>query len=246
VLATSVLVYTGILDFRYVIFVPRWIFKLPPDLWRLVTPFLITGPQFSILLDTYFVYTYASALETESARFAHPGDFVTYLCFVCLTIVILNTGLFGGVIFTPALILALAYTFSQDQPRRQVTFFVITLPIKWLPYTMLLVTFIMGGPHAAKQQVSGLLAAHLYDFLTRLYPTFGGGPTFIRTPQFVQRWFSRNTPTMTSRTYGTSFVARTNNRQQTSAPNRGYTSGFTAGVSNLWGSRGSGRRLGGD
>lgn len=50
----SILVYTGVIPGYYVIYYPQSLFWLPPQLWRLVTSFLITGPQLSILFDTYF------------------------------------------------------------------------------------------------------------------------------------------------------------------------------------------------
>lgn len=59
-----------------------------PEVWRLVTPFFITGPQFGLLMDPYFLWTYASQLETESSRFSQPGDFFTYITFVCSVILV--------------------------------------------------------------------------------------------------------------------------------------------------------------
>jgi Derlin-2/3 len=69
-----------------------------------------------------------------------------------------------------ALVLALAFTYtsSQDDRGQKTTFFVVTILIQWLPYTILLVTFIVSGPTTAIIQAIGLIAAHLHDFLTRL------------------------------------------------------------------------------
>jgi Derlin-2/3 len=50
----SILTYTGYIPFYYVAFVPSAFVKLPPQLWRLVTSFLITGPKWGIIFDTYF------------------------------------------------------------------------------------------------------------------------------------------------------------------------------------------------
>ncbi|KAI9700434.1 MAG: hypothetical protein M1836_002449 [Candelina mexicana] len=156
-----------------------------------------------------------------------------------------NGLLLHGVVFTQALTLALAYTYAQENQGRQITFFVITLPVQWLPYVMLLMTFVMGGPDAALGQATGLLAAHLYDFLTRLYPEFGGGRNFIQTPALVKRWFGGDQPGPATRSYGTAFAARSTSQQSQDASS-GSSSGIATGVSNIWGSRGAGRRLGGD
>ncbi len=64
---TSILVYSGILSGKYVIYYTPWLFKFPPEIWRLVTSFWVTGPQLGILLDTYF------------CKF-HPGSEDIWLC----------------------------------------------------------------------------------------------------------------------------------------------------------------------
>lgn len=40
------------------------------------------------LADVDTVYTYGSKLETASPRFSQPGDFFTYLVFVCITVLV--------------------------------------------------------------------------------------------------------------------------------------------------------------
>jgi len=80
----------GFVDLYYSVFLSYKLFTLKalPEIWRLVTPFLITGPQLGLILDPYFLYTYGSQLERESARFSQPGDFFTYIAFVCTTILV--------------------------------------------------------------------------------------------------------------------------------------------------------------
>jgi hypothetical protein len=113
----SIAVYTSMLPGYYVIWHTPYIWQFPPQLWRLVTSFLITGKDLSIIFDTYFcmdhracrhtgmwltsttVYTYGSKLETASPRFSQPGDFMSYILFVCLTILVGNFSLFFRVDF---------------------------------------------------------------------------------------------------------------------------------------------------
>ena len=103
---------------------------------------------------------------------------------------------------------------------------------------MLLMTLVMAGPGAAKIQATGLVAAHLYDFLTRLYPTFGGGANLIPTPAFVKRMWQTTVPAVDNRAYGTAFTPA----------QRSAASGSSAGgvLPESWRDRGSGHRLGGD
>lgn len=52
--AQSVLVYSGLLSGYYAVFLPGRIFKLLPEIWRVATPFLLTGPNLSFFFDLYF------------------------------------------------------------------------------------------------------------------------------------------------------------------------------------------------
>jgi hypothetical protein len=104
----SALCHGGLVDIRRVLFYVPWIFKLPiPEVWRFVTPFLLTGGGFSFVFDLYFsgltqtvyflkncsnilclVWTYGTGLELNSPRFSQPGDFFTYVAFVALVILV--------------------------------------------------------------------------------------------------------------------------------------------------------------
>lgn len=59
-----------------------------PEVWRLVTPFILTGPKLGMIFDPYFLYTYGSALETGAPRFSGPGDFLVYIFFLCVVILV--------------------------------------------------------------------------------------------------------------------------------------------------------------
>ena len=87
---TSLLVHTGTLDFYYVAYIKERIFttKIWPELWRLVSGFLITGPKFGLLMDPYFLFTYGSQLERGSPRFSEPGSFLVYLVFIMAGILV--------------------------------------------------------------------------------------------------------------------------------------------------------------
>ena len=103
---------------------------------------------------------------------------------------------------------------------------------------MLLLSLIQAGPEAALTEAAGIPAAHLYDFLTVLWPQYGGGRNLIPTPEFLKRWFegSSGTKRVEVKVHGTSYRAST----------PGGSSASSSGFSNPWGSRGQGRRLGGD
>jgi Derlin-2/3 len=115
---------------------------------------------------------------------------------------------------------------------------VVQIPVEYLPWAVLTLTSVMGGWPAALSQSTGLLAAHLYDFLTRLYPTFQGGRNWVQTPAAIKRAFGADRSSSSHEAYGTSFRVRRLAPQQSS-------SGWTSALSGSWGGRGAGRRLGG-
>ena len=145
----------------------------------------------------------------------------------------------GAYVLTQSLMLAFIYTYAQDNRGKKAHFVILQIPVELLPWAMLTLTLIMGGPQAALQQATGVFAAHLYDFLTRLYPTFQGGRNYIQTPAAIKRYFGADRSAFTNRAYGSSFTPAQNVPQQQS---RSWTSGF----SSTWNGRGAGRRLGGD
>lgn len=197
------------------------------------------------LVETVVLAPYISSLDTHlvlsrsTCHYCSTDDYSKLL-----------TGfIFGGGLLLSPLILALAYLHVQDAPDAMMTFFFFSIRRKYLPACMLLVTFLMAGPYGALLEAFGLVAAHLYDFLTRIWPSYGGGTNPIRTPRMVQQWFAKPFGSGTTRSYGTAFQARpagsVGGQSQTGNSSRssGWTSGFTSGS---WGSRGPGRRLGGD
>ncbi|KAF2755949.1 DER1-domain-containing protein [Pseudovirgaria hyperparasitica] len=216
-------------------FISRQVFKLPPEIWRPMTAFLVTGPKLGIILDPFFLYRYGSSLETGSPRFSRPGDFFTYTLFVMTSIVVACGLGLGGFFFMSALTLAFAYTYSQDNPNVQIQFFIINFPAKYLPLAMLLMSFIMEGPTVCLEQSTGIFAAHLYDFFTRIWPAFGGGSRepWIKTPRLIAQAFGADHVGPRPRAYGTAFAPP----GDVDEPNAGRTTGAS------W-NRGPGRRLG--
>lgn len=118
------------------------------------------------------------------------------------------------------------------------TFFIIQIPVEYLPWAMLMYTLVMGGWPAALSESMGIVGAHSYDFLTRIYPTFGGGRNYLVTPAFVQQYFAAHTPNAANRGYGTAY-------RSPQASDSSTSRGWTSSIQNPWSGRGAGRRLGG-
>ena len=59
-----------------------------PEIWRLVTPFLITGNGLGLILDPFFLYQNGSQLEVGSTQFTEPGSFLAYIVFVGVVVLV--------------------------------------------------------------------------------------------------------------------------------------------------------------
>ncbi|EEY14092.1 conserved hypothetical protein [Verticillium alfalfae VaMs.102] len=259
---TSISVYLGALPAHWLTFMPEKLFTFPPQAWRIWSNFLVTGPQLSLLFDTYFLYNYTSALEVGNPRFSKKEDVIWYLLFV------------GGVItlqrflktrkITPTaqpvryLIRACLLAFWRwllplgpdprhvphrdprpARPEGQHSTF-ITIPAQLMPFAMMLMSLLFpGGAMTFLMQLIGFFAAHLFDFLTRIYPTFTGGRNLLPTPGFLSRFVE--TPRILERNFGTAI------RPRAAEPSTGRTTGAATGGGPLpeaWRTRGPGRRLG--
>jgi hypothetical protein len=82
VLGTSLAVTLKLLPAQLIIFHPYYIWKFPPEIWRIPTSFLLTGEGLGLLFDTYFLYQYLSQLELGNPRFPRKEDLIWYLMFV--------------------------------------------------------------------------------------------------------------------------------------------------------------------
>ena len=151
--------------------------------------------------------------------------------------------------FMSPLIMSFAYMYSVDAPDATVGLIIFRIKARYLPWAMLGMSFLLNGPIAVMYEATGLVAGHLYHFLTYIWPTHGGGTNYITVPPLIRRWFPQ--PRGTTRAYGTAFQRQDPpaGSSTTIRPNAAagsglsWASGFTSGS---WGSRGPGRRLGGD
>lgn len=150
----------------------------------------------------------------------------------------------GGGGFLTALILAMCRTVTQDQRGAKANFFFVSIPAQLTPFAMMFMSLLMGGPAAVLMQLCGFVAAHLYDFLSRIYPEFIGGHNLIPTPAFLSRFV--DTPRVFDRGFGTAIRPRTS-AQEAQQPSAARTTGASTGSGPLpdaWRTRGPGRRLG--
>lgn len=138
--------------------------------------------------------------------------------------------------FCQAMIVAFAYYWvSLEDRSRKVNFFIIEAPAKFLPFIMLFVTLVQAGLEATLVEATGIVAAHLYLFLTHIWPKVAGGPNLIFTPQWVHGIFNGPADPATA---GTRVPGITTSAGAT------ITRSKFVPANNQWTHRGQGHRLG--
>ncbi|KAK5660136.1 hypothetical protein OQA88_13605 [Cercophora sp. LCS_1] len=229
----------GRLDLGTVCYLPGWYLAFPPEIWRLVTTFLISMPRQGLIFDPYFIYQYLKQLETGNPKFNRKEDVAWYLITVCGMILLANAYYLGEPMLLGAFSMALCYTAHQDMRGQKSQFVFFTVPSQAVPYCQLLMSLLVGG-WSVQSQIAGILAAHMHDFLTRLYPQFGGGANLLPTPGILS--YLVETPRFLRRDYGTAV------RPSAAGTSSGSTTGASTGsvLPDSWRTRGSGHRLGGD
>lgn len=135
-------------------------------------------------------------------------------------------------------ILALTYTWAQENVGQPVTFYFFRVKAQFLPMLMLGVSLLMGGLQGFLQDGSGYLAAYLFFYFDTVYPRTRGR-RILATPQFLRNLVPTAPPQRGSSSGGgvhTTFRPR--DQQQQTASSSGFSSSFSGRF------QGKGHRLG--
>ncbi|KAF1735177.1 Derlin-1 [Beauveria bassiana] len=271
---SSVGLYFGFVPSQWLGWHSSYILRFPPQIWRLATGFLITGPQLGLLFDTYFFYKAASDMETGHPRMRRKEDFIWYLicCFASSAVTVPGTeedypctsrwsiirknpdwwavqawwdiidyfvAIMPFLALTRGLIVALTYTATQQQQGLQVNYMFVPLPAPLMPYAMIGISLLFpGGIQDFFLGLYGLVAAHMWEFLTRIYPQLGGGPNLLQTPQFMTRLVGAVEGRLQA-------ISRPGVIGASDYASSGSSTGANSGpLPDAWRTRGAGRRLG--
>ncbi|KAF3925052.1 Derlin-3 [Arthrobotrys entomopaga] len=155
---------------------------------------------------------------------------------------------------------AMAYSWGQRNRGRNVKFFFVQIKAQWMPFAILGITAIQA-PGMVFILLSGIISAHAYEFLTVIWPRFGGGTNLLPTPSWFKFSFEGGPGTSSGGIggerggYGHAFDARSRDAPA-ARPSQGMFSGSGAGrstgtssgqtTSSAWRNRGTGHRLGSD
>ena len=96
----------------------------------------------------------------------------------------------GSFIHTRPLLISLIYLASKLAPAGSQTslFGLLTIPIEYFPYALVFLDLVMGGPSAAAQSVTGVVAGHLWWYTVFHTRTLEG---FARAPAWLKAWLDR-------------------------------------------------------
>lgn len=134
------------------------------------------------------MYHYSNTLELEHYSRRSP-NYAWQLTLAAGAILTLNLPL-GSFVHSRALTICILYLYSALAPAGAQTSLMglITLPIQYLPYAMIGVDLITGGPRAAAVSVTGAVVGHLWWWIIygedgRGLPGlrhFGNAPSWVR------------------------------------------------------------------
>ncbi|EGC39082.1 hypothetical protein DICPUDRAFT_148205 [Dictyostelium purpureum] len=162
------------------------------QIWRLITSpvFIGTfGPNF--LFPMIFFYQYSTKLESQ--HFQGKTDDFLFLV-ICVTIPNIIFGLiFNYMILGTMTTMSLIYMYSRYNANSQSSFFgFFSFKTVYLPWIFMLMSFLTSGALPV-QDFLGVVSAHIYYYLTDVYPRAHGKPSLIKTPRFISNLF-KNEP----------------------------------------------------
>ncbi|KAI8986688.1 Der1-like family-domain-containing protein, partial [Trametes punicea] len=154
-----------------------------PQIWRAFTSFFLGSSGINFIFE--FAMLYRNSDDLESKHYARrSADYAWQLFLACLAILGLNIPL-RTFVHTRALLLALTYVSARlAPPGSQTSFFgLITFPVAYLPYALVGMDLLMGGPGAAAVSISGAVVGHLWwwgVWDTGALRTWGTAPAWLR------------------------------------------------------------------
>ncbi|XP_042517508.1 derlin-1 [Macadamia integrifolia] len=184
------------------------------QLWRLFTNFFFLG-NFSINFGIRLLMIIRYGVQLENGPFERrTADFLWMMVFGGLSLLVLSAiPLLWSPFLGISLVFMLLYVWSREFPNAQISIYgLVTLKAFYLPWAMLALDVIFGSP--LTPDLLGIIAGHLYYFLTVLHP-LSGGRNILKTPMWVHKLVARwglgsqpNTNAQRERTSGAAFSGR--------------------------------------
>jgi len=161
-----------------VLFVPELV--LQGEVWRVLTAFLYGGSGITFLFDLMTLYRNSTALE-EGQYSGRSYDYAWHMLIAAGVLLGINLPL-STYLFSHSLLLTLVTLLSRLTPDAPINLMgLLSLPLKYLPFAMLLMDAVMAGPLEAGRGLTGVIVG----FGWALALERGQLPS---APEFVRRW----------------------------------------------------------
>ncbi|XP_077283818.1 derlin 1 [Arctopsyche grandis] len=188
-LVLSLLGRFGILRPYYLVLLAEPLFY-SCQIWRPLTAVLYypinPGTGFHFLINCYFLYNYSLRLETGIFA-GRPADYCFMLLFNWMCCIIV--GLVGEIQYLmDPMVLSVLYVWCQLNKDTIVSFWFGTrFKAMYLPWVLFAFNLVMSG--GGIMELVGIGVGHAYYFLMFEYPQNIGGPSLVKTPDFLRRIF---------------------------------------------------------
>ncbi|XWS26755.1 hypothetical protein CRYUN_Cryun26dG0057400 [Craigia yunnanensis] len=179
----------GLYDVYYIALIYELVFKYF-QVWRLITNFFFLG-KFSINFGIRLLMIARYGVQLEKGPFERrTADFLWMMIFGALSLLVLSAiPIFRTAFLGISLVFMLLYVWSREFPNAQISIYgLVTLKAFYLPWAMLALDVIFGSPLIP--DLLGIIAGHLYYFLTVLHP-LATGKVILKTPMWVHKLVAR-------------------------------------------------------
>ncbi|XP_050894741.1 derlin-1 [Lathyrus oleraceus] len=160
------------------------------QVWRLFTNFFFLG-GFSINFGIRLLMILRYGVQLEKGVFdRRTADFLWMMIFGAFSLLVLSAiPFFWTPFMAVSLVFMLVYVWSREFPNALVSFYgLVSLKAFYLPWVTLALDVIFGSP--IMPDLLGIIAGHLFYFLTVLHP-LAGGKNILKTPMWVHKLVAR-------------------------------------------------------
>ncbi|XP_020595105.1 derlin-1 [Phalaenopsis equestris] len=160
------------------------------QVWRLITNFFFLG-KFSINFGIRLLMIARYGVQLENGPFdKRTADFLWMMIFGAFSLLALSAvPWFSSPFLGIPMVFMLLYIWSREFPNAQVNIYgLVTLKAFYLPWAMLALDVLFGA--SPLPDLMGIIAGHLYYFLTVLHP-LAGGKNILKTPMWLHRLVAR-------------------------------------------------------
>ncbi|XVE70518.1 hypothetical protein DITRI_Ditri10aG0078800 [Diplodiscus trichospermus] len=179
----------GLYDVYHIALIHELVFK-HFQVWRLITNFFFLG-NFSINFGIRLLMIARYGVQLERGPFERrTADFLWMMIFGALSLLVLSAiPIFWTPFLGVSLVFMLLYVWSREFPNAQISIYgLVSLKAFYLPWAMLALDVIFGSPLIP--DLLGIIAGHLYYFLTVLHP-LATGKVILKTPMWVHKLVAR-------------------------------------------------------